>query len=377
MINLSKLNKEDLDLLNKLIETKDDNIFVNSLYNTYFDYLTYLDNDEISNFNESKDIFLSSLGLDLNDKYTLNKLNEFEVFNVKELDVDSFKKDKYYKDINPKEVKIKIHQNTYHLYYKYYKPFNYFIYDEIKTKDNDYKEINSLGYFSSSFKYLALDKNDETWMSIIPHEINTMKEDIKKINGNVVIYGLGLGYFIYLLSLKEEVNKIIVIEKDKEIINIFKEYIFKLFNKNCQNKIIVKEDDAFKFNETKLINNKYIDKDINLLINYAYIDIYHNPLDALPSYIRFIQNEYKNNEITYFYWIEESIICYIRRIIISIFEEALSSYDDKDYIDNDDYLNNYINKLYRYLKNLNFNSYNDISSILTKEKIKEICKDLK
>ena len=377
MINLSKLNKEDLDLLNKLIETKGDNIFVNSLYNTYFDYLTYLDNDEISNFNESKDIFLNSLGLDLNDKYTLNKLNEFEVFNVKELDVDSFKKDKYYKDINPKEVKIKIYQNTYHLYYKYYKPFNYFIYDEIKTKDNDYKEINSLGYFSSSFKYLALDKNDETWMSIIPHEINTMKEDIKKINGNVVIYGLGLGYFIYLLSLKEEVNKIIVIEKDKEIINIFKEYIFKLFNKNSQNKIIVKEDDAFKFNETKLINNKYIDKDVNIIINYAYIDIYHNPLDALPSYIRFIQNEYKNNEITYFYWIEESIICYIRRIIISIFEEALSSYDDKDYIDNDDYLNNFINKLYRYLKNLNFNSYNDISSLLTKEKIKEICKDLK
>lgn len=377
MINLSKLNKEDLDLLNKLIETKGDNIFVNSLYNTYFDYLTYLDNDEISNFNESKDIFLNSLGLDLNDKYTLNKLNEFEVFNVKELDVDSFKKDKYYKDINPKEVKIKIYQNTYHLYYKYYKPFNYFIYDEIKTKDNDYKEINSLGYFSSSFKYLALDKNDETWMSIIPHEINTMKEDIKKINGNVVIYGLGLGYFIYLLSLKEEVNKIIVIEKDKEIINIFKEYIFKLFNKNSQNKIIVKEDDAFKFNETKLINNKYIDKDVNIIINYAYIDIYHNPLDALPSYIRFIQNEYKNNEITYFYWIEESIICYIRRIIISIFEEALSSFDDKDYIDNDDYLNNFINKLYRYLKNLNFNSYNDISSLLTKEKIKEICKDLK
>lgn len=214
-------------------------------------------------------------------------------------------------------------------------------------------------------------------MSIIPHEINTMKEGIKKINGNVVIYGLGLGYFIYLLSLKEEVNKIIVIEKDKEIINIFKEYIFKLFNKNSQNKIIVKEDDAFKFNETKLMNNKYIDKDINIIINYAYIDIYHNPLDALPSYIRFIQNEYKNNEITYFYWIEESIICYIRRIIISIFEEALSSYDDKDYIDNDDYLNNFINKLYRYLKNLNFNSHNDISSLLTKEKIKEICKDLK
>ena len=214
-------------------------------------------------------------------------------------------------------------------------------------------------------------------MSIIPHEINTMKEGIKKINGNVVIYGLGLGYFIYLLSLKEEVNKIIVIEKDKEIINIFKEYIFKLFNKNSQNKIIVKEDDAFKFNETKLINNKYIDKDVNIIINYAYIDIYHNPLDALPSYIRFIQNEYKNNEITYFYWIEESIICYIRRIIISIFEEALSSFDDKDYIDNDDYLNNFINKLYRYLKKLNFNSYNDISSLLTKEKIKEICKDLK
>ena len=373
MIDLSKLNKEDLELLNKLIETKNDNIFVNSLYNTYFDYLTYLDNDEISSFNESKDIFLNSLELDLNDEYTLTKLNHYEVSNIKELDIKDYINDRYYLDIKPKEVKIKMSDNSYHLYYKYYKPFNYFLYDEIKVKDKDYKEINSLGYFNIPFKYLVLDKNDETWMSIIPHEINTMKEDISKIKGNIVVYGLGLGYFIYLASLKEDVNKIIVIEKDIEIINIFNKYLLPLFNNKSKDKIIILNDDAFSFNETKLVNNKYISN--NILINYCYIDIYHNPLDALFSYIRFIKNESKNSNITHLYWIEDSIICYIRRIIISIFEEALSSYDDKDYIDNDDYLNNFINKLYLYLKTLTFSSFNDVISLLSKESIKNICKN--
>lgn len=373
MIDLSKLNKEDLELLNKLIETKNDNIFVNSLYNTYFDYLTYLDNDEISSFNESKDIFLNSLELDLNDEYTLTKLNDYEVSNIKELDIKDYINDRYYLDIKPKEVKIKMNDNSYHLYYKYYKPFNYFLYDEIKVKDKDYKEINSLGYFNTPFKYLVLDKNDETWMSIIPHEINTMKEDISKIKGNIVVYGLGLGYFIYLASLKEDVNKIIVIEKDIEIINIFNKYLLPLFNNKSKDKIIILNDDAFSFNETKLVNNKYIAN--NILINYCYIDIYHNPLDALSSYIRFIRNESKNSNITYIYWIEDSIICYIRRIIISIFEEALSSYDDKDYIDNDDYLNNFINKLYFYLKSLTYTSFNDVISLLSKESIKNICKN--
>lgn len=373
MIDLSKLNKEDLELLNKLIETKNDNIFVNSLYNTYFDYLTYLDNDEISSFNESKDIFLNSLELDLNDEYTLTKLNDYEVSNIKELDIKDYINDRYYLDIKPKEVKIKMNDNSYHLYYKYYKPFNYFLYDEIKVKDKDYKEINSLGYFNTPFKYLVLDKNDETWMSIIPHEINTMKEDISKIKGNIVVYGLGLGYFIYLASLKEDINKIIVIEKDIEIINIFNKYLLPLFNNKSKDKIIILNDDAFSFNETKLVNNKYIAN--NILINYCYIDIYHNPLDALSSYIRFIRNESKNSNITYLYWIEDSIICYIRRIIISIFEEALSSYDDKDYIDNDDYLNNFINKLYFYLKSLTYTSFNDVISLLSKESIKNICKN--
>lgn len=373
MIDLSKLNKEDLELLNKLIETKNDNIFVNSLYNTYFDYLTYLDNDEISSFNESKDIFLNSLELDLNDEYTLTKLNDYEVSNIKELEIKDYINDRYYLDIKPKEVKIKMKDNSYHLYYKYYKPFNYFLYDEIKVKDKDYKEINSLGYFNTPFKYLVLDKNDETWMSIIPHEINTMKEDISKIKGNIVVYGLGLGYFIYLASLKEDVNKIIVIEKDIEIINIFNKYLLPLFNNKSKDKIIILNDDAFSFNETKLVNNKYIAN--NILINYCYIDIYHNPLDALSSYIRFIRNESKNSNITYLYWIEDSIICYIRRIIISISEEALSSYDDKDYIDNDDYLNNFINKLYFYLKSLTYTSFNDVISLLSKESIKNICKN--
>ena len=58
-------------------------------------------------------------------------------------------------------------------------------------------------------------------MSIIPNEIETMKEAIETVKGNVLVYGLGLGYFPYMISLKNDVNKITIIEKEDIL---FEEY---------------------------------------------------------------------------------------------------------------------------------------------------------
>ena len=46
--------------------------------------------------------------------------------------------------------------------------------------DNDelYQEHTPFGFFDSKFPYLALLKDDEIWMSVIPHEINTMKKPV-------------------------------------------------------------------------------------------------------------------------------------------------------------------------------------------------------
>ena len=83
-------------------------------------------------------------------------------------------------------------------------------YDDIDIKDN-FIEVSKIGYFNKSFKYLVVNKNDVTWMSTDPNEINTMKDAINNAKGNVLVFGLGLGYYAYMISLKKEVKKITII----------------------------------------------------------------------------------------------------------------------------------------------------------------------
>ena len=82
---------------------------------------------------------------------------------------------------------------------------------------------------TKDYKYLTLSKDNVIWMSINPNEINTMDEDIKFMHGNILVLGLGLGYISYMLSLKDDINSITIIEKDKEIINLFNKYLLNNF----------------------------------------------------------------------------------------------------------------------------------------------------
>ena len=59
-------------------------------------------------------------------------------------------------------------------------------------------------------------------MLITPNEIETMKKSISEATGNVLTYGLGLGYYAYMVSMKENVESVTIVEKDKEIIDLFK-----------------------------------------------------------------------------------------------------------------------------------------------------------
>ncbi len=351
----------------KLIELNDDNIFVNDLINEALDNRFEINEEAIKekieeeNIN-SKDafnqIFIENLNLEL-DKYTLKKLKEYQLDDIKELNKEDYLNNEYYKNVKINEI----NQNGYHLYYKKYLPYEFFIYDDIK--EDNFKEINKLGYFKEEFNLLSIDKTDETWMLISPHEINTMKEYISKMRGNCLIYGLGLGYFPYMLSLKEDVSKITILEKDPNIIKIFNENIFPLF-KNKE-KIEIIETDAMKFNDNLKNNNIHYD--------YHFIDLWHNQKDALSFYLYFKKNELDND--IYFYWIEDSIICYIRRMLITLFIEYKEGFNDKNYKKASSFEDKIINSLYFYLKDYEFNNMNDIYSLLSKENIKKMIKHLK
>lgn len=348
-----KLNNNDLKKLYSLFEVREDNIFVSSLINEYFES----DKEEINSFNETKTNFINSFNLE-KSKESETKMKKYELDNIVLLNELDYKNDEYFKIVRPKEFKNK----SYHLYYKNYDKYECFIYDESKIT-SEYKEINKIGCFKDSFKFLALDKDDVTWMSVIPHEINTMKNDIKDAKGNVLIYGLGLGYFLFSITNKNEVKSIKVIEKDKNIIDIFNKNLFPFF-KNKE-KIEIINDDAFCFNK-KIKSNEF---------DYIYTDLWHDPLDGLEIYHKLIREEKEN--IIYRYWIEKTILSYLRRIVVSLFIEEIEGYSDKEYLNNPkDYETKLINSLHFYLKPIVFDSFDKINNLLKDASLKELLKNI-
>lgn len=73
-------------------------------------------------------------------------------------------------------------------------------------------------------QFKVLKENGEIWMSNTLMEVTTHQEAIKKAKGNILVAGLGLGMFLTAIKDKKEVNKITVIEKSKEIIELVGKY---------------------------------------------------------------------------------------------------------------------------------------------------------
>lgn len=352
-----KLNKEDKKKLNELFYEKEDNIFLASLVNEYLvDHESLKDGIDLSNKEESfRYALFDYLGLDLDDKYTLNKIKEYELDKIKSFNKEKILTNPYFKNVLPNEVRV----DKYHLYYKKYLSYEGFLSDEIELKSY-FKEINKFSYFEEEINFLSLDKDDVTWMSITPHEINSMEKDIANAKGNVLVAGLGLGYFLYMVSLKEEVKNIVVIEKDKKIIEIFNNYLLPFFKNKDKFKII--EEDIFKYSSI----NKF---------DYVYIDIYHDPVEALPLYIDLIKLD-KDNK--FHFWIETSIISYFRRFVLTLFLEEIEEVDTSIYYQKaKDFDTKLINSIYIYLKDIEFNSFEEIINFLKEDSLKEVIKRIK
>jgi hypothetical protein len=64
------------------------------------------------------------------------------------------------------------------------------------------------------------------WMSSTPMEMESQQHALAEMSGNVVIVGGGLGITIFNAIQKQDVNSVIVIEKDADIINFLLQVIF-------------------------------------------------------------------------------------------------------------------------------------------------------
>ena len=358
-------NQEDKKQYSKLIDMKAINMAVADMFMEYNTYINVVDEKKIKKSkNESADYlntFLDFFDIDKNLKENKEIIKKSIIPAITKIDSSMFENNPYFKTIKINSIKDK----EYFLGNIKYYPYQSFAYDDALILDNDYyREISRIGYLDHKLQFTAIMKNDVIWMSNTPNEALTMESSIEKSHGKVITLGLGLGYYPFMCSLKDNVESITIIEYDKNIISLFKKYLLPLFpNKE---KINIIHADAFEY----LKNNN-----INDLFDFAFIDIWHNGDDGLPLYIHFKKfEEHKHCKIEY--WLEDSIICIARRCLLVVIEEVINGANDSDFKIAKNDLDEVINDLYFYFKNYEINSYKDLHNLLTKESLINILENI-
>lgn len=205
---------------------------------------------------------------------------------------DIYLNNDYYKNVKFKNKKI----GNWEIKYEKYHPYELFVRDDIINIDG--YEIPRFGYFDKPFYYPCVMENNNIWMSITPNEINTMKNNIENAYGNVLTFGLGLGYFSYMVSNKENVKSVTIVEKDKKVIELFKNNILPFYK--FKYKINIIEDDCYRYYK----NIKDGDYD------YIFVDIYHDVSDGIDCFKR-VNNINNFNKTIVEFWIYESMKYYL------------------------------------------------------------------
>ena len=199
---------------------------------------------------------------------------------------------------------VKIDENDWKISSINIMPYEIFPCGDIIAQRDDLRIYSKLGFFKEKYTYPSLSFLEQEWMSLSPNEIKTMEFPLSVIRGKVLVLGLGLGYFIYMASIKDKVDEIHVVEMDKELINLFQTRILPKFP--CAKKIHIHKAEAFSFLEN-IKDGEY---------RFIFSDLWHDYGDGLPIYIELKKIFAHFKLTTCLYWIEDSILTYFRMLVI-------------------------------------------------------------
>jgi len=181
-----------------------------------------------------------------------------------------------------------------------------------------YARVNTLGIFDGSLSYPGFYEGDRCWMSITPNEIVTMREPVEKASGRVLTLGLGLGYYAYMVHIKENVTDVTVVEREQAVIDLFEKTLLPQFDH--PEKIRIVQADAFSYLEG-LADGEY---------DYCFADIWQNPLDGMEDYLhcRTLGNTFRKMRCDY--WIEESFLGHLEQLIANVLQYGFLDEDDEE-----------------------------------------------
>ena len=222
-----------------------------------------------------------------------------------EVMLDTFTNNPYYQALK----NVSFDEDGWKLEAKKMKAFTLFPYDEQYHYGANSILKMSLGYFTKDYDYPTISLYDQEWMSLNPHEIRTMEMPIQVAKGKVLTLGLGLGYFAYMAHLKEEVKEVYIVEMDLELIKLFQKHLLPLFP--YKEKIHIIKADALVY------INQINDRDYD----FIFADLWHDVSDGLPMYIKLQERFSKFTYTKRYYWIENSLITYLRLLLIGVIKD--------------------------------------------------------
>ena len=236
---------------------------------------------------------------------------------VRVMDAERYVNNPYYRNIKIPDVK----KGRWELKSESYPAYRGVIAADMIIRD-DFTEIPPLGFFKEEFRFPAVLEDGNEWMTLTPVDLDTSDEAIERARGKVVTFGLGLGYYTYMVSEKDEVASITVVEKDPDVIALFREYVLPQFSH--PEKVHIVNADAFEYAEKEMPKERF---------DLAFVDTWRDASDGAPMYERMKRLEHLSPDTEFIYWIENFLISRLRALKYAEILGRLDGGEDMTYED--------------------------------------------
>lgn len=203
-----------------------------------------------------------------------------------------------------------------------------------KRELKDYMKLRAL---DAPYDAAILLQDGNVWMLDVPSEAATIDPCAAKASGNVLTFGLGIGYFIYMAMLNPKVTSITVVEQSQEVIEMFQTYLYPQFPQHIKVNFIC--GDAFDyFNEATIAS-----------YDYVFVDIWRSNDDGF-ALIQALLEQYLPPFEKVDFWIEYSCFEFITTLMFYYFYHLARN---KKSVHHDPYYQTIYRKIDTYFKNIN------------------------
>lgn len=292
--------------LQRLRDVFDKNYRVSRLFATYLEHFPEIITKELVSSltddgglteKEAVTALLSEIfGLNIEDASDREIIRNYLSPAISVLDTKKYTENKYYKNIKIENAR----DGDWELRREVYPAYRGFVSGDMILAE-DFSEIAPLGFFTTDFEFPAVLEGGNEWMTLTPVDLDTCEAAIDAARGRVVTFGLGLGYYAYMSSEKDEVSEIVVVERSEAVIRLFKKYILPHFSHPEKVKIVC--EDAFVYARDVMPGESF---------DLAFVDIWRDGSDGSEMYKKMKPYEPLSPKTRFLYWIEGFIVSRLR-----------------------------------------------------------------